>query len=86
MTRSYQILLGRKINMQDPNNTSIHSDAGGNSKIKPTSKDGDSYAGVQDYGFMVNGTLQNPAMGAYAMPEASPISIMTSGDPGHASV
>ena len=58
----------------------FHPDVGGKSKIKPTSKDGASYQGHEGYGFMLQ---DPPIMGAAPLPEASPIPIMTSGDPGN---
>lgn len=70
--------------MENPNNTAVHGNAGGATKIKPTSKEGDSYAGTEGYGFMTNdadkkisGTASNP----HPLPGASPTPIMTHGDP-----
>lgn len=59
------------------------SDAGGKSKIRPTSKDGASYQGASGYGFMLQ---DPPIMGVASLPVASPISIMTNGDPNHTAV
>ena len=70
--------------MTDPNRTNHpNQNAGGATKIKPTSQDGEAYAGHSGYGFMINGVLQDPPTGAHTMPKASPIPIMTYGDPGN---
>lgn len=73
--------------MNNPNNTAVHSDAGGKSKIKPTEQSGMSYQGRTGYGFMSADLKTSPkdVNKGVTLPVASPVSIMTHGDPNNTS-
>jgi hypothetical protein len=73
-----------EIGMSDPGNTGMgRSDAGGGTKVNPTSKEGDSYKGATGYGFMTNDAsmkAQGISNGT-TLPVAKPITPMTYDNP-----
>jgi len=71
----------------DPNTPS--QDAGGKTKISPTSKEGASYQGTTGYGFMTNDAsmkIEGGEVTGTTLPVAQPITPMMSGDPNHTAI
>ena len=79
------------VGMSDPNHTGAFTpNAGGNTKVKPTSTDGTSYDGTMGYGFMNNAddphlVSSGEKQTGTTLPVAETITPLTYGDPNNSS-